>query len=326
MDILNPSTLRDSANHALARGREPKKLVYAYAGIGLIISLLVTLADLWLDNQISGTGGLSNLGTRAIFSTAQQVIPFLSSIAAMCLELGYLAGMLRISRGQYADHTDLKTGFRKFWPLLRLTLLQGILYLALGILAVQLGAVIFSMTPWSDPLMEILYPIVMSGSTTIDEATVLQAYSLMGPMFAIVAVVYVIILIPFMHRMRMANYCLLDDPRGGAMAAIRASNKMMRRRFGSMLKIDLSNWLYYAATMVMMVVMYGDLILAVLGVSVPMDGLTFSLLVYGVSLALQFGIQVLLRNRAEATYVMAYEQLREKPREDGVVLGNIFDM
>lgn len=326
MDILNPSTLRDSARRALARGREPKKLVYAYAGIGLVISLLVTLADLWLDNQISGTGGLSNLGTRAIFSTAQQAIPALSSIVAMCLELGYLAGMLRISRGQYADHTDLMTGFRKFWPLLRLTLLQGILYMGLGILAVQLGAVIFSMTPWAEPLMEILYPIVSSGSATLDEATVLQAYSLMGPMFAIVIVVYLIILIPFMHKMRMANYCLLDDPRGGAMAAIRASSKMMRRRFVSMLKIDLHNWLYYAATIVMTVIMYGDLILAVLGVSVPMDSLTFSLLVFGVSLALQFGIQVTLRNQTEATYVMAYEQLREKPKEDGVVLGNIFDM
>lgn len=326
MDILNPRSLQDRARHALTRGREPKKLVYAYAGIGLAISLLVTLADLWLDNQISGTGGLSNLGTRAIFATAQQAIPVLSSIAAMCLELGYLAGMLRISRGQYADHTDLKTGFQKFWPLLRLTLLQGILYMALGILAVQIAALIFSMTPWSEPLMDFLYPIMASGSTTIDEATVMQAYSLMGPMFAILIVVYLIILIPFMHKMRMANYCLLDDPRGGAMAAIRTSNKMMRRRFIPMLKIDLSNWLYYAATVVMTVVMYTDLIVAALGIPVPMDPLVFSLLVYGVSLALQFFIQVKLRNQAEATYVLAYEQLQEKPRDSGVVLGNIFDM
>lgn len=326
MDILDPRALQDSARRALARGREPKKLVYAYAGIGLAISLMVVLANLWLDHEISGTGGLSNLGTRAIFSTAQQAIPVLSSIATMCLELGYLAGILRISRGQYADHTDLKTGFRKFWPLLRLTLLQGLLYLALGILAVQLAAVIFSMTPWSEPLMDLLYPLVASGATTIDEATVLQAYSLMTPMFAILIVVYLIILTPFMFKMRMANYCLLDDPRGGAMAAIRTSNKMMRRRFIPMLKIDLSNWLYYLACVVMMVVMYADLILAVLGVRVPMDPLAFSLLVYGVSLALQFGIQATLRNQVEATYVMAYEQLREKPKEDGVVLGNIFDM
>lgn len=326
MDILNPRSLQDSARYALARGREPKKLVCAYAGIGLAISLLVTLADLWLDNQISGTGGLSNLGTRAIFATAQQTIPVLSSIVAMCLELGYLAGMLRISRGQYADHTDLKTGFQKFWPLLRLTLLQGILYMGLGFLAVQIAALIFSMTPWAEPLMDFLAPIAASGSVNLDEATLIQAYSLMGPMFIILAVVYLIILIPFMFKMRMANYCLLDDPRGGAMAAIRTSNKMMRRRFIPMLKIDLCHWLYYLASVVMVVVMYADLIVAALGIPVPMDPLVFSLLVYGVSLALQFIIQVKLRNQVEATYVLAYEQLREKPKDSGVVLGNIFDM
>lgn len=326
MDILNPRTLRDSADHALARGREPKKVVYAYAGIGFAISLLVTLANLWLENEISGTGGLSNLGTRAVFSTAQQALPLLSSIVTMCLELGYLAGMMRISRGQYANHTDLKTGFRKFWPLLRLTLLQGFLYLALGILAVQLAALIFSMTPWSEPLMELLYPIVASGSTAIDEATVLQAYSLMAPMFIILIVVYLIVLIPFLFKMRMAYYCLLDDPRGGAMAAIRSSNKMMRRRFIPMLKIDLSHWLYYLGCAAVMAVTYGDLILAYLGISVPMDATVLSLLFYGASLALHFGIQVILRNRVETTYLMAYEKLREKPKEDGVVLGNIFDM
>ena len=40
----------------------------------------------------------------------------------------------------------------------------------------------------------------------------------------------------------------------------------------------------------------------------------------------KFGIQILLRNKVEATYLTAYEQLREKPRDDGVVLGNIFNM
>ena len=108
MDILNPQSLREQTLNALRRGREPKKVIYSYAGATLVISLLVTLLDVWLENQIAGTSGLSNLGTRAIFSTAQQAIPMLSSLAAMCLELGFLHGLMRISRGQYADHTDLK--------------------------------------------------------------------------------------------------------------------------------------------------------------------------------------------------------------------------
>lgn len=327
MDILNPHTLRERADRALVRGREPKKLVSYYAGIGMILSLLVNLAGLWLDEQISGTGGLSNLGTRAIFATAQQAIPLLSSFVAMCLELGYLGGMMRISRGQYADHTDLKVGFQKFWPLLRLTLLQGLIYLALGILAVQIGALIFTMSPWSEPMMNAIMGLGITDATALDEATMVHLMGFAGPMYIISGLVYLAVLLPFMFKMRMSYFCLLDDPKGRAMVAIRSSNKMMRRRFVPMLKIDLILWPYYLATVLMYVLMYGDLLLAALGISAPVDPSLLSLLFFIASLITQFVIQITLRNRVEATYLMAYDQLREKPKDSGgVVLGNIFDM
>lgn len=326
MDVLNPQSLRKRAQFALRRGREPKKITYAYAGITLAIGLVIFLADLWLDNQISGTGGLSNLGSRAIFSTAQQAIPMLSTFVAMCLDLGYLSGLMRISRGQYADHTDLKTGFRKFWPLVRLSLIQVALYVAIAILAMQAGTLLFMLTPWADPLMDVLYPLAMSGATTIEETVLLQLAELMVPMLVVIAVVFLVILMPFLYRMRMAPFFLLDDPRGRAMAAIRGSSQMMRRRFGQMLKIDLSLWLYYLVTALMNLVLWLDVILAMLGIVVPMDGELFSLVIYGLSLLLQFGLLLFLRTPAEVTYLTAYDSLREKPEDSGVVLGNIFDM
>lgn len=327
MDILNPRSLRDEANRALARGREPKKLVFVYAAIGGILSLLVTLLNLWLDNEISGTGGLGNLGTRAIFSTAQQVIPLVSSVAAMCLEFGYFSGMMRIARGQYADHTDLKVGFQKFWPLVRLTLLQYLVYLAVGILAVQLATIIFYMTPWALSAAEALQALSVTDMTSLTPEIIEATMEAMMPMYVISGVVFLICLIPVLHRLRMAHFCLLDEPNGRAMAAIRSSSKMMRRRFLSMLKIDLSLWLYYAGTAVMLLLMYTDYFFAFLGIPAPMDPLLFSFAVYGAALVLQFVIQIKLRNRVEAVYLTAYDRLREKPREGGpVVLGNIFDM
>ena len=313
MDILNPHSLREDAHRALARGREPKKLVFVYAAIGFGISLLVTLLNLWLDNEIAGTGGLGNLGTRAIFSTAQQVIPLVSSVAAMCLEFGYFSGMMRITRGQYADHTDLKVGFQKFWPLFRLTLLQYLLYLAVGFLSVQIASIIFFMTPWALPAAEVIQTLSATDMASLTQEMVASAIEVMLPMYAISGLVFLVALIPVLHRLRMAHFCLLDDPKGKALEAIRASSRMMRRRFLSMLKIDLSLWLYYAATVLMMLLMYTDYI--------------FSFVVYGAALVLQFVIQIKLRNRVEAVYLTAYDRLREKPREGGpVVLGNIFDM
>ena len=327
MDILNPRSLREAAGRALARGREPKKLIYSYSLIILVLSLLVTLADLWLENRISGTGGLSNLGTRAIFSTVQAVLPILLSGLAMCLEFGYLSGMMRIARGQYADHTDLKVGLQKIGPLLRLLLLEALICLALGFVAAQLAGVILAMTPWAEPVIEVIQIMNTTDPATLTEAEALSMLMQLVPLYVIAGIVYLIILIPMLYKLRLAKFCLLDDPSGRALAAIRTSSKLMRHRVLAFVKIDLSLWLYYAANVVMTVLLFLDLILPLLGIPLPMDARTFSLVVYGAALVVQFGIQVTLRNKLEAVYLTAYDRLRDKPSEGGpVVLGNIFDM
>lgn len=326
MDILNPHDLRKNAEAALLRGREPKKLIFFYAGISLVISLCVYIANLWLNQQISGIGGLSNLGTRAIFETISQVLPMLSGLLSMCLNLGFLAGLMRISRGQYADQTDLKTGFRKFWPLFRLSLLEALIYFSVAFLAMQVGSLLFMLTPWAEPLIAVLLPIYESGSIAMDDAMLVDMLASMLPLLIFTGVVLLIMLLPVMFRLRMSYFCLLDDPKGQALAALRESNRMMHRRFGQMFKIDLSLWLYYAANAAALLMLYADLILAMLGVPVPVDATVFALLVYVASAALQFVIHVFLRPTAEVTYLKVYDALREKPQDSGVVLGNIFDM
>lgn len=326
MDILNPKSLRKQADLSLRRGREPKKLIYTYAGISLTISLVMFLANLWLDDQISGTGGLGNIGTRAVFSTVQQVMPILSGMVVMCLDLGFLGGLMRISRGQYADHTDMKVGFRKFWPLVRLSMLQTLIYVAIGIIAFQLGSLIFTFTPWAGQVMDLVLPKFESAGAAMDEAMAMELLGYMVPMLLVILVTFLVILVPFLHRMRMALFCLLDDPRGRAMAAIRDSSRMMRRRFGQMLKIDLSLWFYYVATAVAFLVLWLDVIFAILEIPFPMNGELFAMVLLGASLVVQFAIHVFLRPAADMTYLTVYNALKEKPQDDGVVLGNIFDM
>lgn len=326
MDIRNRSALKQEAARALARGREPQKLVTAYAGATTLIAAALTLINFWLSQQISGTGGLSNLGTRAIFSTAQTVLPLVQMAVLLCLELGYLSGMLRISRGQYADHTDLKVGFQRFGPLLRMTLLQGTLYLGIAIAAFYLSLQIFMFTPWVQPLMELLPPIAASGSTVLDDATLLQATEMMMPMMVIFVLVYAAVIIPLGFWFRMSNYALLDDPRGGAMAALRASRKMMRRNCLNLFKLDLSFWWFYLLGALATVLCYGDMLLPLLGIQLPFNETVSYFLFYGLYLAALFAITYFLRNQVEATYIMAYESIHEKPQDNSVVLGNIFDM
>ena len=331
MQIPHPKSIKQNAARALARGRDPQKLILAYTGIAVALSLFVTAANYWLGQQIDGTGGLSQLGTRAIFSTAQQVLPTLQSAVLMCLEFGYLQGMLRIARGQYADHTDLKTGLRLFGPIFRITVLQALIYLAVGIVTFYFSMQIYLITPWAEELYTVLEPVI--SSTTIldagyvlDEATLALATDAMLPMILFYFALYGILALILSYRFRLANYALLDNPRAGAIAALRQSSKLMRRNGIRMLKLDLSYWWYYGLTVLAALLLYGDMLLPMLGIQLPINVTLSYFLFYALYLMMHFATQYFLRNRVEAGYIMAYEAICPKPKDDGVVLGNIFDM
>lgn len=331
MEIPQSSHLKQNADRALARGRDPKKLITSYLALNTFIAAFITVANYWLGLQIDDTGGLSQLGTRAIFSTAQTVLPIVQSVVLTCLQLGYLHAMLRISRGQYADHTDLKVGFQRLFPMLRMTILQGLIYFAVGFATFYFSMQIFAFTPWYDELYTVMLPViesttVLDPSYVLDEVTLVQATEAMIPMLVIYGVLYGTLALVLSYKFRMANYALLDNPRAGAIAALRASSKMMRRNGWKLFRVDLSFWWYFGLILLCSIICYGDLILPLLGVTLPFNGTIAYFLFYGIYLAAVFAVHYFFRNRVEATYIMAYEAICEKPKDDGVVLGNIFDM
>ena len=101
---------------------------------------------------------------------------------------------------------------------------------------------------------------------------------------------------------------------------------MMRRNRLKLLRVDISLWWFYAAVLLANVIGYGDTILPMLGVSLPMSEDAAYYLFYALSLAILFAVYYFLRNRAEVTYALVYDDLRPKEKQDGVVLGNIFQM
>jgi len=253
-------------------------------------------------------------------------------VLLMCLELGYLHAMLRISRGQYADHTDLKMGFRRFFPMLRLTLLQGFIYFGVAFVTFYLSMQIFAFTPWYDELYTVMMPLMNEQTIlnpteiVMDEATAFQILEAMLPMLLIYLAVYGIAALVISYRFRMANYALLDAPNAGAMAALRASSKMMRRNSLKLLKVDLHLWWYFLLSILCNLIAYGDMLLPMVGVNLPFNETVSFFVFYGVYLAALFAVNYCFRNRVEAIYIMAYESICPKPDDNSVVLGNIFDM
>lgn len=322
MDIRNPRELKSAAAHALSVGREPKKLILGYACAFTLLALVVSVIDFAVSSELDKAVGLSNLGLNSLLSTVQVILPIAQTLVVLCLSLGYQSGMLRIGRKLYADHNELKTGFRRFWPLLRCTALQAVLYFALCFLLIYPTIALFMLTPFSNNFWTLYNSI-----TVVDESAIMQVSDSLMPMMVIFLILYLAACIPIQFHFRMAHFILLDKPQEGAFSALRGSFRMMRRNCLNLFKVDLHLWWYHLAVAAMTVISYGNLLLPLLGISLPWSDTVSFYVFYGIYLAGMFGVDYFLRNRAELTYVMAYEALRPKEQPtQGVILGNIFQM
>ena len=330
MDIRNIRELKNTAAQRLEQASEAKKIVLIYSLISILSGLLVTMITYCLDLQVDQLGGLGNMGTRSFLSTISAVLPMVLNMALLCLELGYLAAMLRIGRGMYTSPWTLKAGVPRFWAMLRTNiLLYGMLFM-LSMGAFYLAAMVFVMLPSSNAVMELLMPMMSSADPTaliLDPAVEASLMSALMPLFVIFGIAALVLVLPLTYHYRMANYVLLHNPRAGALVALGASKRMMRGNRLALLKIDLSLWWYYGLSVLSMAVCYGNEILAMFGIKLPVSEGAGFFLFYVLSLGILFLSNMLFRNKVGVIYAMFFDAVRpEEENTGGVVLGNIFQM
>lgn len=332
MDIRNIPSMKTLAAQRLDSALQQKRIAFFYAGITVVSAALVTFLNYILDLRIDQTGGLSNMGTRSLLTTLRTMLPLALSMFLMCLDVGYIAAMLRISRDQYASPNTLRAGFERFWPLLRYTLLQSMIFMGLMFVSAYVAVQIFLLTPLSRDAMAILIPMTQEMGI-VDPAAIMEstAYAeflmAMMPALVITGVIYLALCIPILYQYRMTYYVLLDKPGIGALAAMRESRIMMRRNRFQLFRLDLSFWWYHGLCFLASLVCYGEEILPLLGIALPFSDTVAYFVFYAMFLAMEFGIYYLIRNRVEITYALAYEAVKPAPpKTEGIVLGNIFQM
>lgn len=330
MTIPSFKILKSNASQRLKASENAKKVVLIYDGAVVGLSALSAIVTYVLQLQISQTGGLNNMGLRSMLSTIQSVLPMVLSMVFMCLQLGYLAAMLRVSREQYVSEQTLKLGFDRFWVLLRCNVLQGLLYAAAAMVAFWLAMQIYLLTPLSNAAQNLLMPYVTSADAVMtvlsDEMLMMQLVQAMIPMFVLMVVLYLPLAALLHYSLRMASYVIIDQPGKGALYALGESRKMMKGSKMRLLRLDLTFWWWYAIGAFSTIVCYGDSLLAMLGITLPWSGAVSYFLFYGAYLVIQFASWYFLRNHVEVVYAQVYNALKPREKNDGVVLGNIFQM
>ncbi len=317
MNIRSRSTIHETAQNALGQAKNARQIILVYTAVCCGLSLVVTLLTVFFSDRIAGTGGLGSIGLRSVLSTGQSVLPLIQTIVTTCLGLGYHIAILTITRGYEAGPRVLLQGFRHWGPLVRSILLQAFVYLAIGFFAANLSSLLFLMSPLSADFLEIMEPVmanmtVMDMGLVLDDATLMAATETMMPMVWIMLAVFLLLFIPIYYRFRMITFCLAENPRKGALAAMAKSCHLLRRNCFALFRLDLSLWWYYLAQFFLMLLCYGDVILPMLGVVFPWSSTVSFYVFYLLSLALQAALYYFAMNRVNAVYAVAYDALQDQ--------------
>lgn len=323
MSIPSAKYLKKKASNRLQSGNDPKKVVLVYAGIVALSSLVVTVVQDLLDSQISQTGGIQNIGTRSMLTTADTVLTIAQLLLVMCLTLGYTGSMLRIARGQYASPNSLKAGGERIWVLLRTRLLQMLIMTAAAFALCFLVINVCLLTPLSNRVIAVMGTV--SAEELLSNGLALIAlYSAMLPIMLIYLVALVPLLWYFSCTYRMVDYLLIDRPQLGAFGVLRESRRMMQGNMKMMLRVDLSFWWYYLLQALVSVLIYLNMVLALFAIGLPPEVLYWGTVV--LYLAADFALRYFFSNKVAVTYALFYDSLCPKQEQSGAVLGNIFQM
>ena len=288
-----------------------------YAGVTALVMALASGAIWLLQNQIGSTGGLQGIGMRSVLETASTVLQIGSTALLPFWTMGYVLCILGVVRGNRMEPKDLLGGFQRFAPLLRLNLYRAIKYLILAMLCLYPSIMVYLMTPLANPVMEILEPLVQNATDTtqmmvmMDEATAMAVTEAMMPWMAVYGLMFLLLAAPLYYRLRMADYILLDNPKLGAMQAVRLSTLLTLRKRMQLFLLDLRFWWFYLGLGLCAAVCYLPLMLSWFGIMLP---LWADYACYGGYLVLQFGLIVAAQNTVEATWAVAYEALSQEQK------------
>ena len=332
MSIPSSKYLKVKAANRLESGKDPKKVILVYSAVVALSALAVNVVQFILDSQISKTGGLQNIGTRSVLSTLSSVLPLVQTLVLMCLGLGYTAAVLRLVRRQYASEKALKAGFERFWLLLRTRLLQALIYGGIAFLLSYVAMAIFMLSPFSDRLSSLALSLSAAGAITPEAllnntALLASAYEALMPMMVIYCILLVIVIWAVSYRFRLVDYLLIDQPQLGALSALRTSRQKMKGHIKELFKLDISFWWYYLLRALSAGLIYLDMVLAILGVQLPLSPTASFFGVILAYLGSDFALNYFFLNRVEMAYALFYDILNpQQPPQEGAVLGNIFQM
>lgn len=304
----------DAANDLRQPNYSPRKIVLIHTGAVAALSVLLSLIGLLLSVVANNAGGgLSGMGTQTMLATIQTALPVLVLLVQPFWNVGIQKAALHYSENRTVKPRDLLGGFYRWKPILTSMLMIGVLYLGRVFIASFLSGQIMSFTPFARVVLE-------AGEAMMEDPNA-DIFALMGDNLIPFAVTYAVVFmglllafaLPVYYRYRFVNYILLEQPGMGGMQAMFLSRAMTQGRRKELFKLDISFWWFYLGELLVAVLCYGDVILELAGVELPMSDTVASWLFLLLSLAAQLGLHCLAKPLLEVSWVKAYRDCSAEP-------------
>lgn len=307
MDIQQ---LKALATQDLAKPNYPaKKMVLIHTAVSLAISLVLSLISFLLGKYADSADGIGALGMQTAVSAVQLFLPFLSLAFSPFWTVGLENVALGYAEGIEVEPQDLLAGFRRWRPVLTSSLMLGVQYLLRAFVASFAAGQLLMYTPFGYPLYQATMQQLTNPNFDLEAALEPHMPMLTAGTLILTLAGFIVLALPLYYRYRMTNYEILQNPDVTGMQALMRSSQLTYRKRKALFKLDMHFWWFFGLNLLVQIIGYGDLLLELAGVTLPISADAASWLFLLVAMVLQTVLFVLVRPKYEVIWARAYFSL-----------------
>ena len=302
---MNLAQIRQEAEQKLQENETSfRKPVLIHAAVIAGVSLLLLLVS-YLAQNFSSQGGLSNMGTQNLLSTAQTLLQMVNMIALPFWNAGLIFCALRMLRRKDHAPAVLTEGFRRWGPIAGSLLYRGLIYFLVIMGCYFLSSIAISLLPLPASLIDNLVAFIKKPVFPL--STDILVY--IGVCMIIYIASMCILLVPKMYLHRLAVYHIMDDAPCGGLQSVMRSSYFMKGQRKNLFLLDLSFWWFYLIEVLIGLLSISDLILTGLGIPLPFGAQTAALLFPILGLLARLVLYYYAQPIIAATYAVFYEKV-----------------
>lgn len=299
---------REAADHLKKNKKDFSKLVLIHSAIVAGISLLLILTG-WLTQHAEFGSGIGSVENQILLNTIHIMLQFVAMIAIPFWGAGLSFCALRTLQGKDNSLLALTEGFRCWSSIGSSLLIQGLNYSFLSILSSFAASAFLSTIPLPPSFQETFLayaeePVFPPPDNIL---IFLNAY------IVIYFIGLLILLIPRLYLHRLAPYKIMDGNEVcNGLQAVLYSRILMKGKRRQLFLLDLRFWWFYLLELCICAISIGDVILATLGVALPVGSdITFWLFPI-VALLLRLVLHYCAKPKLEITYAVFFRSILDE--------------